>query len=396
MKRLLFAYDEVSVLHQLRSRFATLWQHHWDVCFVRGADVALCALKHANFHVLVADLPDNKRANQQLLQRARREAPHLVTVASRDTPHAETAHLQVSSADSTDARVLEQACAMQMILGDAGARRGIRSLGALPDAPPVYTRLRALPNDASGREEAVRLLSSVPELRDHILELANALGTPLGRVEDVEAAVKLLGIAAVGHSAALFELAAALDALDLSGPHSLRSIQEHSMRVGQVAASLLTGRAEARDAFALAVVHDIGHLVLVKRIPEHYERAREFAQSQRVTMHVAERLADSFTHAEVGSYVLALWGAPTPLVEAVAHHHNPGRLGGTELDALGAVHVADRLLREQDASREADTGEARLAASDLDTAFLDSLDVARRLPEWRQMVATYERHWSEV
>jgi HD-like signal output (HDOD) protein len=47
------------------------------------------------------------------------------------------------------------------------------------------------------------------------------------------------------------------------------------------------------------------------------------------------------THAEVGAYLLGLWGFRDDLIEAVAYHHRPGDCIATRFTPLTAVHVAD-------------------------------------------------------
>ncbi len=55
------------------------------------------------------------------------------------------------------------------------------------------------------------------------------------------------------------------------------------------------------------------------------------------------------SHAEVGAYLLGIWGFPYPIVEAVAHHHRPRRVVQTRFDVLAALAIADELVPMQDA-----------------------------------------------
>jgi HD-like signal output (HDOD) protein len=45
------------------------------------------------------------------------------------------------------------------------------------------------------------------------------------------------------------------------------------------------------------------------------------------------------THAEIGAYILGLWGLPYTVVEAVAYHHFPGRVPQNGFDILASVHA---------------------------------------------------------
>jgi HD-like signal output (HDOD) protein len=54
------------------------------------------------------------------------------------------------------------------------------------------------------------------------------------------------------------------------------------------------------------------------------------------------------THAEVGAYLLALWGLPLPIVEAVAFHHNPSAAIEDLFDIPSAVSLANSLVTPAD------------------------------------------------
>ena len=56
------------------------------------------------------------------------------------------------------------------------------------------------------------------------------------------------------------------------------------------------------------------------------------------------------THAEVGAYLMSIWGLPFPLVHAVAYHHHPTETVETKFSSLTAVHAADAIASEADPS----------------------------------------------
>jgi HD-like signal output (HDOD) protein len=52
------------------------------------------------------------------------------------------------------------------------------------------------------------------------------------------------------------------------------------------------------------------------------------------------------SRAEVGAYLLGIWGLPSPVVEAVAHHHHPERVPQDSLDAVGIVYISNILAHQ--------------------------------------------------
>jgi HD-like signal output (HDOD) protein len=98
---------------------------------------------------------------------------------------------------------------------------------------------------------------------------------------------------------------------------------------------------------------------------------------QRPVWQVEQEIFGS-THADVGAYLLTLWGLADPITEAVALHHQPFRCAVPEFSPTVAVHVANVFAHE-------------LAGTDLtgprpqlDIAYLTSLGLAGRIDAWRE------------
>jgi HD-like signal output (HDOD) protein len=59
-----------------------------------------------------------------------------------------------------------------------------------------------------------------------------------------------------------------------------------------------------------------------------------------VPAHVAEKSTWGVTHAEIGAFLLGLWGLPFQIVEAVANHHAPERQSGDRVGLAQLVWLA--------------------------------------------------------
>lgn len=92
----------------------------------------------------------------------------------------------------------------------------------------------------------------------------------------------------------------------------------------------------------------------------------------------AERQVFEATHAEVGAYLLGIWGLPDPIIEAVAFHHRPVECAPT-FAPLTAVHVADALALEHKRQENGESEPERL-----DMGYLKQLGLAERLPVWEE------------
>ena len=106
----------------------------------------------------------------------------------------------------------------------------------------------------------------------------------------------------------------------------------------------------------------------------------ELAKNEIIPLPAAEQQLFGATHADVGGYLLALWGLPVPVVEAVALHHQPSRSSERGFQPLTAVHAANVLVNQ---ARAASDG---LPLSQLDQGYLSDLGFGGKLEAWRGVV----------
>jgi putative nucleotidyltransferase with HDIG domain len=155
----------------------------------------------------------------------------------------------------------------------------------------------------------------------------------------------------------------------------------HSWATGVLAKSLAEielGDAHVADqAFLGGLLHDVGKLVLATGLAEEYAQVVRHQRRQRLPLGQAELELLGATHAEVGAYLLGLWGMPTPLVEAVALHHRPTVQDSPHFTLATALHVANGLLHEHA------PGPPGSVPSQLDMGYLAQLELHHRVRVWR-------------
>jgi HD-like signal output (HDOD) protein len=99
-----------------------------------------------------------------------------------------------------------------------------------------------------------------------------------------------------------------------------------------------------------------------------------------LTQAQAEEELLGISHAEIGAYLMGLWGINDMVVEAMAHHHHPARVSHTELDCSIAVYLADLLANELEIHPEDRQGEELRAADRKD---MEMLGILQQYPSFR-------------
>jgi HD-like signal output (HDOD) protein len=163
---------------------------------------------------------------------------------------------------------------------------------------------------------------------------------------------------------------------------SLDALQDHGYLTARIARRLLADQRQGQDAFSAAMLQDAGLLVLMSSLPEVFAGLVATARATSRPLREIETEVLGVTHAEIGAYLLGIWGLPYTIVEGVAHHHAPGRVASTGFDVAGAVHVAGVLAQElipSDPTHHVDIG------NNLDEAYLQQRGVTDQLPAWRAL-----------
>ena len=140
-------------------------------------------------------------------------------------------------------------------------------------------------------------------------------------------------------------------------------MQQHSLLTALLAKKIVANPALADAAFTAGLLHHIGALVLLHAAPPDYVRAMERAKELKGDTATAEREIFGVTHAEVGAYLLGLWGIPFPIVEAVAFHHRPNEVAPESRALVAAVHMASGVVEEMTEAEGAPPSDSDIESS---------------------------------
>lgn len=101
-------------------------------------------------------------------------------------------------------------------------------------------------------------------------------------------------------------------------------------------------------------------------------------RENNILIHDAEQNILGVTHAEVGAYLMGLWGLPEPIVEAIAFHHKPSAKDDI-FQPLTAVYAANVLERRSFVINPEYT------VPEFDMEYLDTLSLTDKVEDWEEM-----------
>lgn len=359
MNRILFVDDEKNVLEGLKRMLYSL-RNQWEMDFVSSGAEALQHLAQSSFDVLVTDVQMPEMNGIQLLQEVRRRHPGVIRMVLSGVADLELTLQSVSLSHQyltkpCDAQTLratvQRAFCLRALLHNPNLRNLIGQIQSLPSIPMVYGELvRVLRSEDASPSAVGAIMARDMAMTAKVLQLVNSSFFGLSReIANPVDAVVYLGMETVR---ALMFTAAAFSQFRVRAccEFSIEELQRHSLAVGalarRIARSMDLPPAEFDHAFVGGLLHDIGKLVLASNYPERYQETLRRSRSEPAAVSEVEREIFGTSHAEIGAYLLWLWGLPEPITEILALHHQLLYDPGVSR-AVTAVHIANSLVNRE-------------------------------------------------
>lgn len=380
---ILFVDDEPRIIEGIRRMLRPL-RDQWQVLTAGSGAEALELLERHDVDVVISDMRMPVMDGAELLRQVKERFPKVVRIILSGQSDRDSilraigpTHQYLSKPCAPEAlrATLTRACQLRDTLNHPGLAAIISRLSSLPTLPSSYQRLvQELQAPAPSLTRIAEAISDDLGMSAKILQLVNFSLFRANRTVTTPAeAAMALGL----ENLRSLVLGAGIFAQEEQDPSHV-AIWEHGKRVGTLARAIASAeglpREEVSLCFTAGVLHDCGRVVL----SGHYEEAGDLATRTHLTG--AERRRFGAAHPQIGAYLLGLWGLPYPLVEAVAHHHQPQGGPSVGFSPLTAVHVAECLISECEGGTE--------EHCELDQTYLQGLGVLPRIATWRGLAQT--------
>ena len=220
----------------------------------------------------------------------------------------------------------------------------LKGLVQVSSLPVIYTKINeAVNNPRSSMKDISDIIIDDPGLTSRLLQLVNSAfyGFP-SKIDTVSRALSIVGTQQIRDLA----LATSIMSLFKGIPEDLVSMEsfwKHSVACGLAAKILATYRRcemNVERFFAAGIIHDIGRLIIYKKIPESAREMILRCKANRELLYLVEKEVIGFNHSDLGSVLVRFWNLPPSLEEVVAYHHSPREARRYPIET-SVVHVAD-------------------------------------------------------
>ena len=400
MKRVVFVDPDRDGLLKLKEAFEP--QHkQWECFYASQAGKVLEVLeKGANIDVVVCELALEDMDSIAFLAAIKERRPETVRIVLDSGKNAE-AMLKASTVahqflakpfNPRDLGILiQRAFLLRGHLRNNALRQRLHDTGAMPTLPTLYQQIvqeMHLPEPSIARIAAI--VEKDVGMSAKLLQIVNSAAVGLTHsVSNITQAASLLGLNKLRTMVLVAEMYSLVDKTRMPKGFSADELWTHSLKVGEYARKIAEHEDVedhiVDDSFMAGLLHELGLVILAMSLPEELNQALVLAREKQLMLFDAERKVLEATHAEVGGYLLELWGLPDQIVIGITFHdypsgvpeeNYPSALPEHNFTPLTAVHAANYFCEDESL---VDYGYVK---AELDTTHLEMLGFLDRIERW--------------
>lgn len=344
MKHILFVDDEQQILESLADALRA-FRREWTCHFAISGEAAIELMEQIPVDVIVSDMRMPGMDGAEVLRIVQERWP-------------KTARLILSG--QADGECLSRALPVthQFLAKPCEVPRLIQTLTSILDLQTRTHKPAVL--------ETVGKVNGLPTIEPHLQQLAEMIvaGASAAQIASVAAhdpavSLRVLQIANSPYFGATRRIVSVAEGVSFVGYNLLKSVIYtcQATRLANTApqaevkkladyAHRIAGLAKeiapfgARDeAFALAMISNIGQFVFIESDAVGYTQLLDAFSPLEI--HVAEQQQYGASHAEIGAFLLGLWGLPHTLVASVADQYDPNQIQASPL--LSALAIAKHI-----------------------------------------------------
>lgn len=404
MHHILFVDDDANILRGFRRRLHSS-RPNWTLHFAHSGAEALKLAVGLKLDVIISDIQMPGMDGIAMLEKLQETHPDAVRIIltghTDNTSYLRTigpAHQFLTKPCENQVLIecIDNALGLHQLLQNREMRTLVASAKSLASPPDTYLRLEeafAKPNYTS--DSISDIVESDIALATEVLKLTNSsYFANTQTVSSIAHAVRMLGMETLKSLALFVGIYRAFE-----GPpaqvENLRRLCHRSQQIGVTAALIAEyeklPRAICHAVPSIGMLSHIGSLILWTNRPEEVQKVIARVEAEDISIEQAETDQFGASHAEIGAYLLGLWGFPAPVIQAVAFHHRPMDLPHQEMNALTAIYVAQHLTREI-----ADTDAGNPVTSRISLDYLEQIGKTSRLEEWTNIARVVAGNYTNL
>lgn len=390
MKRIIFVDDDVNV-GQAMKRMLRPMRNQWDMVFATSGEEALELMAQDEpFDIVISDMQMPGMHGSEFLAEVMEKYPETIRFALSGSAGS-GAVVQTATivhqflVKPFDPQLLMQLILRAFALRDQLEKSGIKQLllemGGVPSVPALYRQiLREMQTEKPSVARVAAIIEKDAGMTAKVLQIVNSSTYGLRQqVSNVVEAATLLGLSNLRNLVLAAEAFQPAEQDQLPENFQLEVLWNHSLKVAAFAKKIVLMETDSQkmadDAFTAGLLHDIGQIILATKKTKEFGECLRMAQENGELLIDAEKELFGATHAEVGGYLMELWGLPDTITEAITFHSIPSGCEEEDFSVVTALHAANYFCEGND-------GDEIMLTSPLDTVHLERTELGGHVEAW--------------
>jgi len=394
-KHLLLVDDDEGILNLLERLLANQ-SDDWVICKEQTGEAALTCLKEKHIDVILTDFDMPGIDGAMLLDVVAEEYPGTIRMIFSGNLEDDQQKLRLVESSHqvfmkpqniTDIRdMIVRAMNVRDYLPDDRLEEIVSKIKTLPSLPDLYIQLVDMLKTDCSSGEIGAVIEQDLAMSAKVLQLVNSAFFGLReRVGDPGQAVNLLGVQVIKSLVLMSNVFTQFEDAEVD-KEAIRELWRHGMSVAVGARNIAYAEKMESDAleecFVSGLFHDIGKLILMVNMPSDYQWIKQHMAQQECRLVEAEQDILGSSHAEVGAYLLGIWGFSQNTIESAAFHHEPSLCPHRNFAPLTVVHtsnVFDFEVRDM------------VPDTELDMTYLQEVGRGTSIDDWREIYRQVQR-----
>lgn len=379
--RVLFVGDKLSVINPLRNLLEPV-KEDWVLYYAYSSPEAFAVLETGEVDMLVTDIHMPDYEGISILEKVKNLYPEVIRlvisgVKDRDLMLKATQYVHQFLSMPDDSvllkRKIEKIYSLQTYLHNPKITSLINNVKKLPGIPELYLKIEEEVNKNNPSLKRIEeLISKDVFMTIKILQLVNSafFGLPVKIINPLQA-INFLGLGTIKSLVLMLHLFENEDPENPMTKH-INKLWDHSLKVAKYSKAIATEETSepkiVEETYIGGLLHDVGKIVLWQ-IEDYFEEIERVEAEYGITLTEAEYVLYHTSHAEIGAYLLGIWGLPENLVEIVCFHHHPSNSVPKVFGPLSMVHISDHILNQ----------------GILDQNYVDELKLTEKVIRWKDI-----------
>ncbi len=241
-------------------------------------------------------------------------------------------------------KVITQTLLLNSFLIDTNVLNILNQIESFPSLPQTYIEIE---EELNKENFAIKNISDIVHkdmaIATRILQVVNSPLFGLAKnITDIQQAISLLGITMLKSLILYTQIFRSFEG-NMRVENIQKEIWEHSLKVANTSKLLVANfgnRNEIETAFISGLLHDVGKIIIINNEKFIFD-ILELMKSENIEYNEAEYKILGTSHAEIGAYLLSLWGLPNIIVDSVKNHHKISKIENNIISVETAVFIAN-------------------------------------------------------